>query len=212
MAEEGSLELSRKRLADAVHRLAEPIPVWHGGICRLTPPLYVRLRTALRGQAGRSGRRLPSSRLPCRGDVLGLLVTIDSTAAGWTDPDESSSRRRDGLPDNTMDRLRQLAAHNYRPQDCTMLDGWTAELEAWTLTAAELLGDRPPEISLRGFACPRCAKKYVYRLSGGENVRSWALRVSEDGARCVAPGCGATWLPSEFEWLARLLGCPELPA
>jgi predicted RNA-binding Zn-ribbon protein involved in translation (DUF1610 family) len=107
-----------------------------------------------------------------------------------------------------MARLRQLAADNYRPQDCSTLDGWTAALEAWTLTAAELLGDRPPEIALR-LPCPRCGKRYVYRLSAGEHVRSWALRISEDGARCQS--CRATWQPSEFEWLARLLGCPELP-
>ena len=207
MAGDGSLELSTKRLADAVHRLAEPIPIWHGGVCRLTPPLYVRLRTALRGEPSRSARRLPSSRLPCRGDVLALLVDIDSTAAGWTVNGERTLRRRNVSPD-TMARLRQLAAHKYRPQDCSTLDGWTAALEAWTLTAAELLGDKQAEVALR-LPCPRCSKRFVYRLSAGESVRSWALRISEDGARCQS--CRAAWQPSEFEWLAKLLGCPELP-
>jgi hypothetical protein len=196
---DGALPVATKRLADAVHALVEPFPVWHGGICRLTAPLYVRLRAALRGTAGRSGRRLPTSRLPCRGDVLALLVQIDSTTAEWI-------RGTD-----TTDRLRALAARTWRPQDCQQLDDYSTALEAWTHTAAELLGDRPAEIALRGFACPRCNKRYVYRLSAGESVRSWPLRVSEDGARCVASGCGATWLPQEFEWLARLLGCPELP-
>jgi hypothetical protein len=204
---DGALPVASKRLADAVHALVEPFPIWHGGICRLTPPLYVRLRAALRGNPGRSGRRLPASRLPCRGDILALLVDIDSTTAGWTKNADRTFRRLNVSPD-TITRLRQLAADNYRPQDCSTLDGWTAALEAWTLTAAELLGDKPPEIPLR-LPCPRCAKRYVYRLSAGENVRSWALRISEDGARCQS--CRATWLPQEFEWLARLLGCPELP-
>ncbi|CAN1494932.1 hypothetical protein MCEMAEM6B_02218 [Mycobacteriaceae bacterium] len=193
---DGALPATTKRLADAVHALVEPFPVWHGGICRLTPPLYVRLRAALRGTAGRSGRRLPASRLPCRGDVLALLVQIDSTTAEW-------NRGTD-----TADRLRALAARTWRPQDCQQLDDYSTALEAWTHTAAELLGDRPAEIALR-LPCPACSRKYVYRLSSGENVRSWALRVSEDGARCQH--CHATWTPGQFEWLARVLGCPELP-
>jgi len=169
--------------------------------------LYVRLRTALRGEPSRSGRRLPSSRGPCRGDVLALLVDIDSTAAGWTSNGERTSRRREGSPD-TITRLRQLAADNYRPQDCSTLDDYSTALEAWTISAAELIGDRPAEIALR-LPCPACSRKYVYRLSSGENVRSWALRVSEDGARCQH--CHAAWTPGQFEWLARVLGCPELP-
>ncbi len=41
-------------------------------------------------------------------------------------------------------------------------------------------------------------------------MRVRALRVSEAGCACGA--CGAFWPPDRFEWLARLLGCPALPA
>ncbi|MGZ3303989.1 MAG: DUF7340 domain-containing protein [Isosphaeraceae bacterium] len=34
--------------------------------------------------------------------------------------------------------------------------------------------------------------------------------MSETGCTCL--GCGAFWEPSEFHWLARLLGCAPLPA
>jgi hypothetical protein len=59
---------------------------------------------------------------------------------------------------------------------------------------------------------PRCEARDAYRrrADGGELARTTALRVSETGCRCFA--CGSFWAPSEFGWLARLLGCPALPA
>jgi len=60
-------------------------------------------------------------------------------------------------------------------------------------------------------ACrPSCGARFVYRQGAGESVRSWALRVSEDGCECS--GCRAFWPPEEFHWLARLLGCVPLPS
>ena len=85
----------------------------------------------------------------------------------------------------------------------------TARVEGWTLQAVEVLGDKPPEVALR-LPCPSCDKRFVYRLSAGERVRSSALRVSEAGARCLA--CHATWPVDRLEFLAKLLGLPALPA
>ncbi|MCH9642662.1 MAG: hypothetical protein K0U70_03915 [Actinomycetia bacterium] len=45
---DGPLALSQQRLDDAVHALADPIPVWGGGTCRWSDSLYFRLRAALR--------------------------------------------------------------------------------------------------------------------------------------------------------------------
>ncbi len=197
---EQPLVLSQRRLREAIHALAEPIPVWDGGVCRWSDAVYWRLRGSLRGQPTRSGRRVPDSRLPCRADVLTLLIAIDMTAAEW----EPNGK-------GTVERLRQVAAQDRRPQDCELLDGISATVEAWTLKAVELLGDKSPEVALR-LPCPSCGSRFVYRNHNGENVRSWALRVSEDGARCLAPKCEATWPSDQLEWLARLLGCPALPA
>jgi hypothetical protein len=59
--------------------------------------------------------------------------------------------------------------------------------------------------------CPRCGARFAYRRdSTGESVRVWALRASVDGCMCLA--CRALWPPDQFDWLARLLGCPALPA
>ena len=59
--------------------------------------------------------------------------------------------------------------------------------------------------------CPRCRARFAYHANrAGENVRTRALRVSEDG--CTCGECGAFWSPEQFHWLARLLGCQPLPA
>jgi hypothetical protein len=142
---------------------------------------------------------MPTSRPPCHTTVLALLVDIDQAAAAW-EPKE---------PD-TLARLRATAERDRRPQDCDLIDGYTARVEGWTLQAVDVLGDRPPEVALR-LPCPvaDCGKRFVYRLSAGERVRSSALRVSEAGGRCLA--CGATWPVDRLEFLARLLGLPALP-
>lgn len=43
---DGPLPLARRRLSDAVHALADPVPVWDGGVCRGggTTPLLLRPR------------------------------------------------------------------------------------------------------------------------------------------------------------------------
>lgn len=75
------------------------------------------------------------------------------------------------------------------------------------MEAVELLGDQPVEVALR-MPCPSCGRKFVYRLHHGDTVRMWALRVGENGARCL--GCNAEWETDQFEFLARLLGLPSL--
>ena len=196
--DDGPLALSRRKFGRAVAALAEPLPIWDGGAARLVPPVYSRLRGALRGATAQFGRRMPASRPPCHTRVLSLLIEIDQAAAEW-EPEQ---------PD-TLARLRAAAERDRRPQDCELIDGMTARVEGWTLEAVEVLGETPPEVALR-LPCPRCDKRFVYRLSAGENVRSAALRVSEAGARCLA--CRATWEPAKLEFLAKLLGLPALPA
>lgn len=194
---DGPLALSRRRLADCVHSLVDEIPVWEQGIARWSESVYARLRGALVARTARS-RAVAGSRLPCRVDVLTLLVEIDRVASEW-EPDGKG----------TVERLRQLAAHGWRPQDCELIDGYCGQIERWGVAAAELLGDRAPAVALR-LPCPSCGEQFVYRRSGGgESVRSWALRVSETGCECSV--CRAFWGPDQFEWLAKLLGCAPLP-
>jgi hypothetical protein len=195
---DGPLPLARRRLNDAVHALADPVPLWADGVCRWSDSVYVRLRGALRGAPVSRTTTYRRSKPPCRFDVLALLVSIDAAVCTW-EPDAK----------NTVERLHQLAGRGWRPQDCALIAGYCSEIERWTLSAAELL---TPE--LRVFLrepCPRFGERWtVRRDSAGEQVRVRALKVSEAGCKCLA--CGAFWGPDRFEWLARLLGCPALPA
>jgi hypothetical protein len=79
---DGPLPLARRRLGDAVHALADPQPVAINGAYKWGSPLYVELRASLRGsKTYRTG--LQRSLLPCRIDLLNLLIDIDRTSAGW---------------------------------------------------------------------------------------------------------------------------------
>ena len=198
-AEDGALPFARKRLGDAVHALADPQPVWMDGTCWWQGSLYDRLRTELAG--GRVVRRshAQASRLPCHTGILTWVIEVDAAVGSWEPHGKG-----------TVDRLHQLAGRGFRPQDCELLiDGYCGQIERWTLAGTELLAETP-KVFLRQ-ACPRCGERHAYRSDGaGELGRGWALRVSETGATCGA--CGAFWGPERFEWLARLLGCPPLPA
>jgi hypothetical protein len=198
-AQDGPLTLSRRRLADAVAALADPTPVCiGGGVYRWSGSLYGRLREALAGGAVLTRGARWSRLLPCRLDVLMLLIEIDTTVGGWEPHGKT-----------TIERLHELAARGWRPQDCELIDGYCGRLQHWALTVAELLA--PAVRVFLEMPCPRCRARFTYRRDDfGESVRMRALRVGEEGCRCGA--CGASWEPRQFHWLARLLGCPALPA
>lgn len=199
VAEDAPLILARERLDRAVHGMADPQPHWENGHVRWSAALYDRLRGSLKGSAGVSGHRVPGSRLPCVTAVLALLVEVDSVVAGW-EPDAKSS---------TVDRLHRLVGRPWRPQDCSEIDGMCDQLEKWSTDMSELVGEAPVVVPLR-LPCPSCGQRFFYRRNRSEEtVRSDCLRVSESGAECL--GCRAEWAPDQFEWLAKLLGCPALP-
>jgi transposase InsO family protein len=195
VAEDGPLPLARQRLADAVYSLADPQPVSINGVYRWAPAPYNAMRGALRSSM-RYRTALFNSRSPCRTDVLAWVIDVDRVVASWA-PDKG----------DTVDRLHQLAARGWRPQDCAVIDCYTGRIEGWVLVAAELLADTP-KVFLE-FACPNCGSRFAYHRNSGEDVRRRALRVSEDGCWCGA--CGAFWPPDRFHFLAKLLGCPSLP-
>ena len=67
-----------------------------------------------------------------------------------------------------------------------------AVLERGTARSAAVLAVR---VTLRQ-PCPSCGAGHAYRDSGGEQVRSRALRVTETGCKCLA--CGASWPAEKF--------------
>ena len=76
------------------------------------------------------------------------------------------------------------------------------------ISASELLGDRALAVPLR-MPCPSCGARYARRRINGEIARVDTLKLTEAGCECAE--CRATWAPSEFHFLARLLGCESLP-
>jgi hypothetical protein len=142
-------------------------------------------------KSGGVGRSVPSSCAPLRIDVLTWMAEVDRVTAQW------------GVHQaDTPDRLRELAARQWTPDDADKLDAQAALLERWTVTATELLGDAVVLVPLR-LPCPACGQMWAYRRSGDERVRRFALLASEAGAQCDA--CGCSWPVEKFEWLARLL-------
>jgi hypothetical protein len=195
---DGPLALARRRLDDAVHTLAAPTPVWVDGVCRWSEPLYGRLREALCAMPVRRRGQGHQSRLPCSASMLAWLVDVDATVVGWEPHGKT-----------TVERLRQLAARGWRPQDCDLIGGYCDRIERWAVSAVDLLAETPA-VTLE-LPCPSCEASFAYRRDGGgDQVRVRALRVSETGCECRA--CGAFWGPDRFEWLARLIGCAALPA
>jgi hypothetical protein len=192
---DGALPLATRRLADGVHALADPQPTTIRGAYLFTDPLYLSLRGALRGSKNSRTGALRSA--PCRIEILSLLIAIDTTVSGW-EPGKT-----------TLDRLHEHAARSFRPQDCALIDEHCGQLEHWAVEGERLLADAP-RVYLVGTPCPRCGATSSYHRSSGECIRRPALRVAEDGCSCE--GCGAFWGPDRFHWLARLLGCPALPA
>jgi hypothetical protein len=197
MSPEDGLPLAKRRLADAVATIADPVPLWVGGTCRWGEPIYAQLRSALRDKPQ---RHTPGWRAvaPCRLDALALIVEVDSTVATW-EPNTKGS---------TIDRLHQLIGRGYRPQDVALITGYSDRLQWWAITTTELLAPEA-RVYLRQ-PCPACGAHHCYRDRSDERVRAPALKVSETGCWCGA--CQAFWSPDQFHWLARLLGCPALPA
>ena len=135
-------------------------------MCRWSDSLYVRLRAELPGGT-RVRHGAQSSLLPCRGDVLDLLLEIDAGVGGW----ELNGK-------STPDRLHVLVGRGWRPQDCAVIGDMSARIEGGVLSAAELLAEHP-RVYLHDTACPRCNALHAYRdNAAGESMRGPALRVS----------------------------------
>ena len=96
----------------------------------------------------------------------------------------------------TVDRLHQLVAYSWTPQDYGLIVGYSGQLERWAHRAADLLA-KIPTVALE-VPCPRCEALWAYRHSDGQQLRARALRVSESGCECLA--CGAFWPPDRLVW------------
>lgn len=97
--------------------------------------------------------------------------------------------------------------------------GELSELSAYNLLArwVERVEEffNPPSTREIAAACPNCDARYSYRVRDGQHVRSAALNLIRDRngntleAKCSV--CTRAWPPTQFEFLAKLVGAKPLP-
>lgn len=176
-----NLPAARVMLADALHDLCSTQrATTPTGAIITAPCLYVQLQTATRdpdsvcrtgGAGGRHGE-------PVWIDGLVLLEEIDRTTIEWA-----------GERGHTMSLLRNLELKKWRPQDAGVIADIASTIRQWAARARQLLdGEATKEILA---PCPWCKREFVYRHANGENVKSRALTMTTEGAKCSA--CHHRW-------------------
>lgn len=178
------------KLKNTIRPLAQEQPHWDGQP-RWADSLYTRMRVALTATTPTSGAPMQASKAPARIDVMAWFCDIDTTVAQWIRPGRT-----------TTDKLNLLHDYPWTPDHLKLVKAITRRCEHWTEQAKELLGDNPPVVPLRK-PCPLCGEFWFY--TGTENTRTFALRVSEHGAKCHS--CKASWASNqEISVLLKMLG------
>lgn len=202
---DGALQPALTRLADAISALCDPKPHHVEGRIVMVDPLYTQLRDALPGNRGAGS--LTTGFTGCWISALDALAEIDSTVEAWV---WTRGVVFNGEP-ATICRLHHLERHKFRPQDVHAMDQVSAVLEQWVSTIKELLGiDTVVCLNLyrqgaTPASCPACGERWAWNDKAGERVRTPALQVRADGCRCAH--CRTTWGVSQYQWLARVIGC-----
>lgn len=200
---EGSLQLAKSQLADAIHALCQPRPHHLNGHTVWLASRYDDLRDALDITGSRAGSGDGSAKAPCWVDALKLVIQVDSRTAEWDSAD------------TTPQRLHRVQDHPWRPQDCEYMTEITNDIQRFVQAIDDLFAVKP--IYLRRevdgktvpVACPLCGHDYAYRLADtGERIRTPALAITVE--RAVCQQCHEVWPCERFEFLGRLLGTTTL--
>jgi predicted RNA-binding Zn-ribbon protein involved in translation (DUF1610 family) len=165
--------------------------VYHDQI-RYALSLYRQLQEDLPGKKGDS--RTPAKSLPPLWiDAAQLRIDMDSQTRSWCPKEQ-------GIPQ----RLGNLSAKTWRPQDTDLVTEMARMVDMWCETILHLLD--PESVKHISAPCPSCGRAFIYRRdSAGESVRQPALKVVTNvGASCQH--CDAHWAPDRYMFLCRLLG------
>lgn len=195
---EGALLLARRRLEDSidelVHTRRHTIRLEGGRLRRVRlPSLYQQVVEAVQSHRAGGGGKW-AGQFPFWADALVLLGEIDAEVVrmhphphqwqGWT-----------------VQRLAAVSERKWRPQDCKQMLGYAEKLSTFSKRAEALFAPKPIPLP---DACPECGEKTVYRNQDGEEVRTPALQITENGATCGA--CRANWPIERLPMLGRILG------
>ena len=189
---DGNIQAAHTKLTRAVDRLCKPRMAVYHDQTRYALSLYRQLESDLAGTQGDT--RTPAKSLPPLWiDAAQLRIDMDSQTRSWC-PKEH------GIPQ----RLGNLSAKTWRPQDTDLVTEMARMVDMWCETILHLLD--PESVKHITAACPSCGRSFVYRRdSAGESVRQPALKVVTNvGASCQH--CDAHWAPDRYMFLCRLLG------
>jgi hypothetical protein len=192
------LPLARKRLEDAIDELVHTrrYSMRIDGERKLKrvrlPSLYQQVIEAVQSRRAGAGGKW-AGQFPFWADALVLLQEIDYEVRkmhfaphGW-----------DGW---TTQRLAVLRARKWRPQDCDVILRYAEMLDGFAKRAEGLFAPKPIPLP---DPCPECGEKTVYRKQDGEEVRTPALQIDENGATCGA--CKANWPVEYLQILGKIL-------
>lgn len=195
MTDETTFPQAVNDLHDAIAALIDPRPIMDGNRTLWNDSIYIELRKAIYGHRAGVTRQPSEPQPPVWIDGLDLLVVIDNQTAKW---------QRNGIGPRhiTVNRLHHIADRKWRPQDSDLITDIATRIKSWIKTYETLTAEERPK-SLPN-PCPRCSEKWSWRTVDGERVKQPALQVTTE--RCICLSCGATWAPSQFAFLARMLG------
>jgi hypothetical protein len=196
-AVDGALQPARQALQDAISDLIDPRPEPSDQGTQWLDSRYHDLRDALTSQRIGS-RSKPQSQPPAWLDAIDLLKTIDQRAREL-EPSWPISEC-DEYP--TIQRLRQLDARKWRPQDVQEIDTITGDLNKYAVDIDKLFSNPPKYLP---DPCPRCRNTHARRLDDeGKPTRIPALAITDDGCTCNV--CKEYWPPERLMFLGRVLG------
>ena len=189
---DGNITAAATKLTRAVDRLCKPRMAVYHDQTRYALSLYRQLESDLAGTQGDT--RTPAKSLPPLWiDAAQLRIDMDSQTRSWCPKEQ-------GIPQ----RLGNLSAKTWRPQDTDLVTEMARMVDMWCETILHLLD--PESVKHISAPCPSCGRSFVYRRdSAGESVRQPALKlVTNIGCACQA--CDASWSPDRYMFLCKLLG------
>jgi hypothetical protein len=199
---DGQLQPARQALADAISDLVDPRPQYTDQGLQWLDSRYHELREALTSQRLGSSHQ-HQSQAPAWVDAIDLLKDIDHKTRGW-EPDWPINDC-DEYP--TIQRLRQIDARKWRPQDVTTINTITNDIARYNIRINELL--EPARIIYLANPCPHCHKTETHRTPKGETepIRVAALQITSDtDIQANCNHCHSHWPKAELQFLGRLLG------
>ncbi|AAR26716.1 hypothetical protein PBI_CHE9D_104 [Mycobacterium phage Che9d] len=203
---DGNIVEARKKLGIAISALIDPKPTTRqleDGTSRIEwlDSLYDQLIDALPGGQGNASR-VPQSSPPMCLDAVDIIRDIDTLTAQW-EPRPNLDASVDNPQPIAVQRLQAIDKRQWRPQDTTLVEDITAQVDKWCDKITATLN--PQRKWTLPNPCPACNTAVVYRKnSSGDPVRQPALQIGPLGCECQ--NCHTTWGPEYFQHLAKVLG------